>query len=479
MTENPFFTIIITAYNIDDYIEDCIKSIKNQTFTDYECFIVDDASTDRTVDVIKKSIEGDSRFELICASHGGQQRANNIGLKKARGKFLLFPDGDDTLDANCLSDCAANADGCDMLIFGINYKEYFDNKIVSETPVSLKEMEFASGAELADWYILHRKLLLYSNANKCYRRETMIRGNVGFNEKLSFGDDRAMNFEYLKICKKIKTLSGVYYNYRRINSVSRSRVFRPHFIDDLLILHELELNCMLGLSKKTGSTERKRYEVNHICRMIRQAFEHLISCRYSITDDVANKELQYLNTHSFPDYLYTKGVPSKMNLIDYINSTVFVDKSENDISDFTTVIVLGSRECKYRIEYALNMFGHIRYVCCGGNLSEYKDNKGHKLTEADFMCRYLADNGITDAVAENESQNTVENIVNSTSLIDSEECTAVVTAAFHKKRVEQILQEQNLLWKVIPVYGPNTKPDNWYSNETGLQAVIGEYERLI
>lgn len=164
----------------------------------------------------------------------------------------MFPDGDDTLSYDCLEILATQVNEYDVVIFGIKFIEYADNVIQNENSIVLKEMEFSSGSELADWYIVNHKLLLYSVANKCYRTSALADSNILFREDYDFGEDRLFNYDFLPFCKNIKTISNVFYNYRQINQTSLTKSFRHHHIDELIKLHEKKMECMLNLSSKTS-----------------------------------------------------------------------------------------------------------------------------------------------------------------------------------------------------------------------------------
>ncbi len=88
----PFFTIILATYNRAGKIDKAIKSVLNQTYTNWELIVVDDGSTDTTSKHVKKF----SNVKLISKKHKGVAAARNIGLKKAQGKFITFIDSDDT-----------------------------------------------------------------------------------------------------------------------------------------------------------------------------------------------------------------------------------------------------------------------------------------------------------------------------------------------------------------------------------------------
>ena len=479
MDKKPLFSIVVSAYNIEKYICDCINSIKIQEFDDFECIIVDDGSTDNTYGIVKECIKNDDRFRLISINHSGHSAARNIGLKEAIGEYILFPDGDDTLDSKCLSECTKHVGNNDALIFGIRYLEYNNEILINDYSTQLEEMVFETGSEVADWYAINHKLLLYSSANKCYRRKTLIDANISF-KNLSFGEDRIFNYDFLKVCDKVKTLNDVFYNYRHINPNSVTTQFRHHHIDELIMLHEEKMNCILNLSKKISNEEKLSYRKYDIFNTVYNAFIHLVEHKDELSKEIYEEELRHLSNSNLPDYFYINSHrDSNHNLIEYINQAVFFDDEEIDSSKTNTAVVLGSKECKYRIENALKKFGNIRYICCGGNKSIYKNSDGSFLTEADFMGMYLNEHGITDIEIEDESTNTYGNIINASSYIRKNENVVITTAAFHKKRVIKILNDNNLHWKVFSVYGPNSSPKIWFNNIVGLNCVLGEYRRMM
>lgn len=88
----PFFSIIIPAYNREDYIEQCLDSVFAQSFNDYEIIVVDDGSTDRTVDILEGYGE---RIRLVCQDNAGAGVARQTGCSQARGVYIAFLDSDD------------------------------------------------------------------------------------------------------------------------------------------------------------------------------------------------------------------------------------------------------------------------------------------------------------------------------------------------------------------------------------------------
>ncbi len=93
----PKLSVVVPFFNNGDVLDDCLRSIAGQTFTDLEVIMVDDGSTDQGPEVARKGAEADRRFTLIHSPNGGPGGARNRGVEQARGEFLAFVDGDDML----------------------------------------------------------------------------------------------------------------------------------------------------------------------------------------------------------------------------------------------------------------------------------------------------------------------------------------------------------------------------------------------
>ena len=88
-------SVITPVYKVENYLEKCIDSILNQTFTDFELIIVDDGSPDACGTIADKYEKADSRVIVIHKENGGAPSARNAGIEIARGEYFYFPDSDD------------------------------------------------------------------------------------------------------------------------------------------------------------------------------------------------------------------------------------------------------------------------------------------------------------------------------------------------------------------------------------------------
>ena len=100
---NPLVSIIIPVYNVEKYIEQCITSILNQTYKNFEVLCIDDCGKDNSVNILEKYAEKDKRVKIIKHKENmGAEAARNTGLDNAKGEYILFADSDDYLKKDCI-----------------------------------------------------------------------------------------------------------------------------------------------------------------------------------------------------------------------------------------------------------------------------------------------------------------------------------------------------------------------------------------
>ena len=158
----PKISVIIPAYNIENYIEKCVNSVLNQSFSDFEILLVDDGSKDNTPMICDKLGEKDKRITVIHKENGGLSDARNFGIRKSTGKYIAFIDGDDSVDKDYLKELhnlITMEDGIEVSIvsgvaFGENAipngtKATFSKVTTSEEIV--KKVSLCDGIDQAVW----------------------------------------------------------------------------------------------------------------------------------------------------------------------------------------------------------------------------------------------------------------------------------------------------------------------------------------
>lgn len=96
----PQVSVIIPVYNTEEYLEDCLRSVQNQTFADFEAIVINDGSTDGSEEIIHRYVESDPRFILINQDNAGPSEARNAGLRTSQAPWITFVDSDDMIVPN-------------------------------------------------------------------------------------------------------------------------------------------------------------------------------------------------------------------------------------------------------------------------------------------------------------------------------------------------------------------------------------------
>lgn len=95
--DKPEISVIIPVHNSQEHLQECLDSLQQQSFTDFEVLVINNGSTDNSYDIAKQISDQDDRFVVINHNHGRQGEARNVGLNHANGKYISFVDSDDTV----------------------------------------------------------------------------------------------------------------------------------------------------------------------------------------------------------------------------------------------------------------------------------------------------------------------------------------------------------------------------------------------
>ncbi len=220
----PEVSIIIPVYNTRKFIIECLDSIKAQSVTDYEVILVNDGSTDDSEQIIADYISENnlSEFHLINKENGGISSARNVGLSKAKGKWILFFDSDDWLEPDCLEELlsVANKSCADLIIGGYQAcdQQNGQKEVWSSYPCD-------SGRIPEDISNLRCFSFIWA---RLYKKEIIDQYGLTFDERIIYAEDTAWQFDYIRHAKSFAYSHKIIYNYR-INTGEQitSRLITP------------------------------------------------------------------------------------------------------------------------------------------------------------------------------------------------------------------------------------------------------------
>lgn len=232
------FSIVVLAYNLEDYIEECLDSICRQTYTNFEAFVVNDGSTDRTEAICRAYAERDERIHLITHTNRGQLLSRIAGLSQAKGEYYLCMDGDDYWDDTLLETVERylQKTPAELAIYG--YRSVIDGKIGHTvehvfsdgrlfTEKDKKEVleKLADGGPINEMWV---KVI----AADLFQRITKDFEPYGYLRK---AEDLFYSLFLVQEAKTILYMDQVLYNYRtRPGSIINS--FRPQELGDMVFV---------------------------------------------------------------------------------------------------------------------------------------------------------------------------------------------------------------------------------------------------
>ena len=220
-------SMIVPVYQVEEYIGQCIESVLNQTFQDFELILIDDGSKDNSGRICDFYAAKDERIRVIHTENRGAAAARNTGLDQASGKYITFLDGDDYLAENMIErlhqvieDSVYDMVVCDFLNILPDEKDNF--------LIHLQDMEISGREVLAHWKIQKNYGVWTVVWNKIYKRE--ILENLRFPEGKYFEDEFFSDRLYL-ICKSIRVIPDVLCFHRVVASSTMNTHKTRNYLD--------------------------------------------------------------------------------------------------------------------------------------------------------------------------------------------------------------------------------------------------------
>ena len=215
----PMLSVIIPIYNSEKYLEKCLESVVNQTFTDMEIILVNDGSTDHSLDICNSYQKKDTRIKVISKENGGLIRARKTGLSAAAGKRIGFVDSDDWIEPEMYEVLLRHMEetGCDMISSGITRDYQDENRSVDLFDHYEEGCCTDLTAEIYPTMLFdfqQNDFGLYCTlVNKVFKKEILEEVYAEIQEEVFYGEDALTCYPYCLLCRSIFILHQSFYHY--------------------------------------------------------------------------------------------------------------------------------------------------------------------------------------------------------------------------------------------------------------------------
>lgn len=230
------FSVIVPIFNVEKYLEACIESVLHQTYSNYELILVDDGSTDKCPKICDEYAKTHKEIKVIHKKNGGLVSARNAGIKAAKGDYICYLDGDDTVSERLLETVYNKGilnNHSDVIIYGIE-KCFTDHReLVTQT----LRPGFYNRSDMKKEifpYIMYDKRRPFCNGiifpaacNKAIRRSLLIE-HYCKDERIRMGEDNAFTFECVYFANSLTYIAEPLYFYNKTNENSITYKYDPN-----------------------------------------------------------------------------------------------------------------------------------------------------------------------------------------------------------------------------------------------------------
>lgn len=235
------FSIIIPVYNVEKFLERCLKSICELKLEDKEIILINDGSTDNSLEILEKYIKTyPENIKIISQKNQGVSKARNVGIENSIGEYILFIDSDDFIDPKQTEKILNVAYEQEVDILIGSFFEYFSEENIKSMPFIKKDLDRVYDG---------MKFLKYSHKERCfsdvvwnkvYNRRFLLENKLFFKEKL-LHEDTLFNLKAFCFAEKIKYFIGTpfyYYRQNNMHSIMKTKT-KKNYEHILYIIQEL------------------------------------------------------------------------------------------------------------------------------------------------------------------------------------------------------------------------------------------------
>jgi glycosyltransferase involved in cell wall biosynthesis len=296
MTMQPFISIIIPAYNAEQYLTTTLTSVFNQTYTNFEVIVINDGSIDNTEAILITLQQQEPRLKIISQTNQGISIARNTGIAQASGEFITFIDSDDRWHPTFLAKMVARQQQTNGQVI---YTGNIDSSINVDKPriSDFREQDNLCGY-LTQKSLLHVGCLLI-------RKAFLDKNQISFNSALKTGEDIVFICHLFCLTNAYSVPEYLYYYTHRDNSIMHKPWTKQDYLNDLMAWQTLEQIIKQYYHQKDRTHVIALIESKIVYYKLRLLWLLLIIGRHQELDDLLNEDfLTYDIQHL--DYLPKK-----------------------------------------------------------------------------------------------------------------------------------------------------------------------------
>ena len=224
------FSVIVPVYNTQKYLKRCIESVLNQTYKNYEIILINDGSTDNSLEILKK-YESNNQVKIITQKNHGLSYTRNVGISHATGDYVILLDSDDFLEKDLFKVLNLNIKNEDMIKFNYNY--YFGNN--EKKPIQSVKFKENNGRE-ALIKLINEKKVFEMSCIYAYKKDYIK--NFEFEEG-KYHEDLGLIPLMIYETKKISSIDYIGYNYDQtnINSITAKNSMEKEYKKALDVMY--------------------------------------------------------------------------------------------------------------------------------------------------------------------------------------------------------------------------------------------------
>ena len=288
---NSLVSIVIPVYNSEKYISRCLDSITNQTYDNLEIILINDGSTDNSIEICLDYKEKDKRIIVVNKSNGGVSSTRNQGIDCATGKYIQFVDSDDYINLDMTENLvyAIEKYDVDLVLCGVNHISSNTN----DSDLYRNVGDFLLKDFLSNSLDSISSTSMGAVWNKLYKLSKIKDNKIRFEEDINYSEDCIFNYDYFKKSTSIYVLKDKLYNYDQSDLNALTKVFRKNAFMTTLYLYDKTIELMDTFLINVNDNIKKinQYYSNNLMVNVIHIYRH--------KGKLTSKERQSILIHAF------------------------------------------------------------------------------------------------------------------------------------------------------------------------------------